>query len=68
MYGQVKNLKGAYIMGNLTLNFTVPYSRCEVSGWIPVQDGIFKTSIPLMSDYRNYYVSVLIENSNYMPS
>jgi len=66
LIGKIQDLEGKLIKQNLTLNFTVPYSKCKVSGWIPVEDGVFISAVPLMSDMRNYYAIISIENSNYM--
>jgi hypothetical protein len=56
--GQVRNLYDVPVKTNTRLLVTIPYSTCTIKGWVPVNEGVFDTILPLMVDKRNYFAKI----------
>lgn len=44
----------------------MPYSRCAITGWVPVQDGLFEILAPVMIDQRSYMAELSFKHPGYL--
>ena len=54
-----------FINDKFVINMLGPYGNCQMVDAIPVKNGLFNTTIPLISDGRSFYVKFSFTQSGY---